>query len=282
MEVNMLARDILAKTPRDFWSFRKLYTLNVHLLIVGLLMVPRTTIMYLYLYERETIFFPLLSTTETDIYFWILWLLCPQLLCIHYMLHYYRMNYCIIIAFSALLIEYQMKEMNAIRNIGIARIAWLGSLIYAIVFAMACCILPDIICSLLLYICILAGFFDIAVFFSHIFLYCSDSRITITHKPENVDPPHFPKALNIPTLSNNINIPTVYLCPISKQIMTQPAMTIYGNTYEYGSIVKWLETNSIDPLTKQPMDIQKIYPNRAIRQAIEEWVSEQVKNSNSK
>ena len=49
------------------------------------------------------------------------------------------------------------------------------------------------------------------------------------------------------------NIPNEFLCPISLEIMRDPVICKDGHTYERAVILKWLETNSVSPLTRTPI-----------------------------
>ena len=61
-------------------------------------------------------------------------------------------------------------------------------------------------------------------------------------------------------------IPDEFICPITLDIMNDPVICEDGYTYEKKSILQ-LQT-SISPMTRQPIDITKIIPNRALKYAI--------------
>jgi hypothetical protein len=65
------------------------------------------------------------------------------------------------------------------------------------------------------------------------------------------------------------SVPEEFLCPITLVVMTDPVMGSDGRTYERAAIVRWLQTNPFSPLTRQPMTIQSLKPNYALRSAIE-------------
>ena len=47
-----------------------------------------------------------------------------------------------------------------------------------------------------------------------------------------------------------VDIPNDYLCPITLQLMENPAITTDGNSYERVAIIKWFETgHNTSPLT---------------------------------
>lgn len=58
-------------------------------------------------------------------------------------------------------------------------------------------------------------------------------------------------------------------CPISHETMTNPYITVYGNSYEYENIKLWLESHNTDPLTSQSLTMAQIFPNRALKELIE-------------
>ncbi len=65
------------------------------------------------------------------------------------------------------------------------------------------------------------------------------------------------------------SVPEEFLCPITLVVMTDPVMGSDGRTYERAAIVRWLQTNPFSPMTRQPMTIQSLKPNYALRSAIE-------------
>jgi len=66
------------------------------------------------------------------------------------------------------------------------------------------------------------------------------------------------------------NIPEEFICPITLEIMVDPVLCEDGNTYERKSIERL--TNSISPLTRQPIDKRKLIPNRALKECIQRFI----------
>jgi len=82
-----------------------------------------------------------------------------------------------------------------------------------------------------------------------------------------------------PNLDNSVSIPDHLLCPITKDIFKNPVTTKYGHTYEKAQIEEWVNRNHNDPLTKQPLTLQDLFPNIAIRKACEEFKQKQAQTT---
>lgn len=66
-------------------------------------------------------------------------------------------------------------------------------------------------------------------------------------------------------------IPYTFICPLSRKIMKNPFLDIYGDSYEYDSIVEYIKLNKKSPLNLQPLEIKDIIPNRVLKNTIEEY-----------
>lgn len=54
--------------------------------------------------------------------------------------------------------------------------------------------------------------------------------------------------------------------------MEQPAVAVpSGNSYERSALELWVERHGTDPLTKEPMDMNQVFPNRTLHSQISEW-----------
>ena len=73
------------------------------------------------------------------------------------------------------------------------------------------------------------------------------------------------------TITNEIiNNPTDDMyCPITYQLMVDPVMDIEGFSYERVAIESWLSKNPISPLTRTPLQIDQLIPNRALKSFID-------------
>ena len=56
-------------------------------------------------------------------------------------------------------------------------------------------------------------------------------------------------------------IPPEFLCPITLELMKDPVICDDGYTYERIAILS--TTDSLSPMTRQPIDKSKVLPNRA-------------------
>uniref|UniRef100_A0A7S2UD61 U-box domain-containing protein n=1 Tax=Attheya septentrionalis TaxID=420275 RepID=A0A7S2UD61_9STRA len=59
------------------------------------------------------------------------------------------------------------------------------------------------------------------------------------------------------------------LCPITREIMTDPVICCDGHTYEREAITQWLRSNSRSPKTNQELASRVLIPNHAMRNTIE-------------
>lgn len=73
-------------------------------------------------------------------------------------------------------------------------------------------------------------------------------------------------------IEDGADIPEYFICSISGCIMSQPAVTPDGVTYDYESIKEWLKNKKTDPTTCSPLTVDQLYPNRTIRSMIEDWI----------
>lgn len=79
---------------------------------------------------------------------------------------------------------------------------------------------------------------------------------------------------------NNVadQAPSDFLCPITQQAMRQPVVASDGFTYEWSAITKWLSLSYESPCTRETLGkcsvLNPLYPNRALKCLMEEWVQE--------
>ena len=73
------------------------------------------------------------------------------------------------------------------------------------------------------------------------------------------------------------------VCPITNEPFVDPVMDHEGNTYEKKAILEWLQRNSTSPITRNPLTIDQLVPNRALKNLIEEQQedSSSVKSANT-
>ena len=84
--------------------------------------------------------------------------------------------------------------------------------------------------------------------------------------------PHFLlNAMTTPPGKRPANTPfdrNLIMCPITRDIMTDPVVASDGHTYERGAIKRWLEENDTSPMTNEFLDSHYVYPNHAVRSII--------------
>lgn len=63
-----------------------------------------------------------------------------------------------------------------------------------------------------------------------------------------------------------------FICPITREVMSDPVETSSGQTFERSAIEKWFAVgNVLCPLTMIALDTSVLRPNKTLRQSIEEW-----------
>ncbi|CAF0803669.1 unnamed protein product [Adineta steineri] len=62
-------------------------------------------------------------------------------------------------------------------------------------------------------------------------------------------------------------------CPITDEIFEDPVIGDDGHTYERKAITQWLKKNETSPMTREPMDINSLKTNYAIKKVIQELKS---------
>lgn len=68
--------------------------------------------------------------------------------------------------------------------------------------------------------------------------------------------------------------PNHFICPILKEIMTDPCVAADGYTYERMAIESWLEKKNTSPKTNLPFPNKSLTPNYTLLSAIMEWKSD--------
>jgi hypothetical protein len=65
-------------------------------------------------------------------------------------------------------------------------------------------------------------------------------------------------------LSELSDLPEAYSCPITFRPMRDPVIDPEGNTFDRVVIVDWLEEKGTSPITRNPIDLQDLYPNHVM------------------
>ena len=68
-----------------------------------------------------------------------------------------------------------------------------------------------------------------------------------------------------------IEIPEAFVCPITQELMTDPVVTRYGQSYERCAIVEWIAAGKDCPLTRQKLTLSGIITNHSLRAKIRQW-----------
>eukprot|EP01013_Petalomonas_cantuscygni_P014617 TRINITY_DN2999_c0_g1_i1.p1 TRINITY_DN2999_c0_g1~~TRINITY_DN2999_c0_g1_i1.p1 ORF type:complete len:528 (-),score=65.87 TRINITY_DN2999_c0_g1_i1:154-1737(-) len=68
-----------------------------------------------------------------------------------------------------------------------------------------------------------------------------------------------------------MSIPERYLCPITQELMSDPVMDTEGHNFERSAIEQWLSTHSECPLSREPLSKDSLFPNRSLKEGIEEF-----------
>lgn len=63
--------------------------------------------------------------------------------------------------------------------------------------------------------------------------------------------------------------PAPFLCPLTLEVMTDPVMDPEGNTFDRVAITKWLLRNQTSPISRTPMRVDQLIPNRSLKCLIE-------------
>jgi len=71
------------------------------------------------------------------------------------------------------------------------------------------------------------------------------------------------------TLINKKKTKMSLICPITQEKFTDPVITPSGVTFERRAIVEWLRLHDTDPVTRQPLRVSQLVPNRAMRDLID-------------
>jgi hypothetical protein len=66
--------------------------------------------------------------------------------------------------------------------------------------------------------------------------------------------------------TSDLEIPDEFICPLTLELMHDPVMTRYGNSYERSAILKWVGSgNPHCPLTRRPLHLFDLVTNHQLR-----------------
>ena len=98
-----------------------------------------------------------------------------------------------------------------------------------------------------------------------------------SESPPRSPPCFWPPPLTVPAaLDDDARVPAAFRCPITYDIMREPAIALSGQTYERSAITRWLTGahDHFDPITKAPLSLRHLSPNLALRAVIHDWLRE--------
>ena len=62
-------------------------------------------------------------------------------------------------------------------------------------------------------------------------------------------------------MTNKISVSDEFLCPILREPMSDPYITLSGHSYQKEAIEQWLLKHDTDPMTGQKLNSKLIIPN---------------------
>jgi len=71
-----------------------------------------------------------------------------------------------------------------------------------------------------------------------------------------------------------MSIPQSFMCPITMEVMKDPWMDSDGNSYEKDAIFQWVQLHQTSPITRNPMSLSQLVPNRALKELIEKFMKD--------
>ena len=80
--------------------------------------------------------------------------------------------------------------------------------------------------------------------------------------------------------NSNLETLELYICPLSKRIMEDPVITIYGHHYERKNIEEEIRNSGISPRTKQPLQISDLITDEDMKNEIKKIKNNKLKKVN--
>lgn len=68
--------------------------------------------------------------------------------------------------------------------------------------------------------------------------------------------------------------PLYFRCALTNQLMIDPVIDKDGYSYDREAIKEWLQLSKISPMTSQPLSVEDLRSNFALKSAIKEWVKQ--------
>ena len=64
-----------------------------------------------------------------------------------------------------------------------------------------------------------------------------------------------------------------FICPITFDLFRDPVVAEDGHTYEREAITKWISEHGTSPLTREPLTVEALRPNRTLKKSVNEFES---------
>ncbi|CAF1528862.1 unnamed protein product [Rotaria sp. Silwood1] len=58
-------------------------------------------------------------------------------------------------------------------------------------------------------------------------------------------------------------------CPITYELFRDPVLAPDGHTYERHAIEQWIQNHGTSPITRQPLFVEQLYPNRKVKELVD-------------
>ena len=65
--------------------------------------------------------------------------------------------------------------------------------------------------------------------------------------------------------------PDEFVCSIMHELMQDPVIASDGHTYERKAIMQWMKRKATSPKSGEPLELNAVFPNHAMRRQIREW-----------
>lgn len=95
-------------------------------------------------------------------------------------------------------------------------------------------------------------------------------------------PTHWPPPLRVPKsvaarLQTDLAPPESFVCPLTLDLMREPAVTPRGTTYEREALTRWITAEGRYPSqeAEAQLGVEQLAPNLSVRNLIEAWLREQ-------
>ena len=75
------------------------------------------------------------------------------------------------------------------------------------------------------------------------------------------------------------DLPESFYCALTHEVMNDPVIDPEGHTFERSAITTWLSKSKTSPITRKPLQVSQLVPNRALREAIERVSSSSASSS---